>query len=233
MKIEATWLGHSTWMISHGDYRVLIDPFVNDNPSAKVRDTDLNPTHICVSHGHFDHIADAASIANRVGCPVYTNYEIATWLSTKHGVQQAIGMNIGGKTKTDFGSLQLTPAIHSSGLPDGSYGGVAAGLFLTFQEGTLSHHLYYLGDTALFGDLQLMQRNHVDSVIVPIGDLFTMGPEDAALAVQWIGARNALPTHFNTWPPIAQDPDRWAKLVEQLSTANAIIPTVGVPVALE
>jgi L-ascorbate metabolism protein UlaG (beta-lactamase superfamily) len=233
MKIEATWLGHSTWMITQGVHRVLIDPFVNDNPSCHVRDTDLNPTHICISHGHFDHIADAASIANRVGCPVYANYEIATWLSTLHGVQHAVGMNIGGKVKTDFGSLQLTPAIHSSGLPDGSYGGVAGGLFLAFQRDDWSHHLYYLGDTALFSDLKLMQRHRIDSVIVPIGDHFTMGPEDSLLAVEWVGAKYAFPTHYNTWPPIAQDPHRWANLVKQSTSAKPFVPLVDTPVIIE
>jgi L-ascorbate metabolism protein UlaG (beta-lactamase superfamily) len=232
MKIEATWLGHSTWMITQGDYRILIDPFVNDNPSAKIRDVDLSPTHICISHGHFDHIADAAAIANRVGCPVFANYEIASWLSSKHGVKHAMGMNIGGQTKTEFGSLRLTQAVHSSSLPDGSYGGVAGGVFLAFQDGALSHHLYYLGDTCLFSDLKLMQRFRVDSVIVPIGDLFTMGPEESVLAVEWVGAKLALPTHYNTWPPIAQDPQRWASLVQASTQATPIVPAVGTPVAL-
>jgi len=130
MSIELTWLGHSSWWIKTGEYKILIDPFIGDNPAANVPSTSLEPTHILVSHGHFDHIADAAEIANRSKAVVITNYEIATWLETKHGVANTVSMNLGGKARMPFGTVQFTPAVHSSMLPDGSYGGACGGFLL-------------------------------------------------------------------------------------------------------
>lgn len=240
MSIEITWLGHSTWWIETGDSKILIDPFIADNPAANVPATSLDPTHILISHGHYDHIADAAAIANRAKAIVVANYEIATWLESKHGVQNTIGMNLGGKTKVSFGKLQFTPAVHSSALPDGSYGGACGGFMIQFDgsdAGVPSNSkpftLYYTGDTALFSDLKLIARHGVDCLIVPIGDHFTMGPEESIEAIQMIRPKYVLPTHYNTWPPIAQDAGKWADEVHKATIARAIVPQVGLKIRLK
>jgi L-ascorbate metabolism protein UlaG (beta-lactamase superfamily) len=234
MSIEITWLGHSTWWIKSGDFRILIDPFIGGNPAASVASVSLDPTHILISHGHFDHIADAAEIANRSQAIVVSNYEIATWLETKHGVKGAIGMNLGGKTNLPFGTVQFTQAVHSSILPDGSYGGACGGFLVQFNRKNASgenslppYCLYYAGDTALFSDLALIARHGVDCLIVPIGDLFTMGPEDSIEAIQMVRPKIVLPTHYNTWPPIVQDAAAWVKSVHRATSAKAIAPKVN------
>jgi L-ascorbate metabolism protein UlaG (beta-lactamase superfamily) len=234
MAIELTWLGHSTWWIEFGEVRILIDPFIGGNPSAKVDAKSLKPTHILISHGHMDHIGDAADIAKRSGASVITNYEIANWLATQHGVAETIGMNIGGTVRTAFGSVQFTQAVHSSMLPDGSYGGASGGFLIQLElpappksVPAMPYRLYYLGDTALFSDLKLIARHGVDCMIVPIGDLFTMGPEESILAVQWIGPKIVFPCHYNTWPPIVQDAAAWVERVHRETSARALAPAVN------
>lgn len=240
MTIEVTWLGHSTWWIETGETRILLDPFIDDNPAAKVASTSLNPTHILISHGHFDHIAEAVEIARRSNAVVISNYEIATWLESKHGVKGCIGMNLGGKTRLPFGTVQFTPAVHSSSMPDGSYGGACGGFLIGFH-GTaenasnvaLTYKLYYTGDTALFSDLKLIARNGVDCLIVPIGDLYTMGPDESIEAIEMIRPKIVLPTHYNTWPPIAQDSAAWVTAVHKRTSARAMAPEVNTVLRLE
>ncbi len=244
MAIEVTWLGHSTWWIESGDNKILLDPFIGGNPAAKMASTSLIPTHILISHGHFDHIADAVEIALRTNALVISNYEIATWLESKHGIQGVIGMNLGGKAKLSFGTLQFTPAVHSSSLPDGSYGGACGGFLIGFQSATgnatgnamkdvLPYKLYYTGDTALFTDMKLIARHGVDCLIVPIGDLYTMGPAESIEAIEMIRPKLVLPTHYNTWPPIAQDAEVWAAAVHERTSARAIVPAVNSVLRLE
>lgn len=239
MSIELTWLGHSTWWIKTGEYKILIDPFIGDNPAANVPSTSLEPTHILVSHGHYDHIADAVEIAKRSKAVVITNYEIATWLETKHGVANTVGMNLGGKARMPFGTVQFTPAVHSSMLPDGSYGGACGGFLLQLDRisdaSALSqtpYRLYYTGDTALFTDLKFIARHGVDCLIVPIGDLYTMGPEESIEAIQLVRPKLVLPTHYNTWPPIAQNAAAWIESVHKSTSAQAIAPEVNAVIRL-
>jgi L-ascorbate metabolism protein UlaG (beta-lactamase superfamily) len=231
MAIAITWLGHSTWWIECGEDRILLDPFMGDNPACNIEPTSLNPTHILISHGHYDHIADAASIANRSKAIVVSNYEIISWLQSKHGVEQGIGMNLGGKSQMSFGTVQFTPALHSSSLPDGSYGGACGGFLIRFGENRNRmapfYSLYFAGDTALFSDMQLISRHGVDAFIVPIGDLFTMGPEESIDAIQLVKPKVVLPTHYNTWPPIAQDAQQWKESVARKTSCRAIVPAVN------
>ena len=131
--IRVTWHGHSTWSIHVGKFHLLIDPFLESNPAAKTKPSKLHPTHILISHGHFDHIADAAAIAKQSGAEVLANYEIATWLSKHHGVEKTIGMNLGGSYSCKPGRIQLVQALHSSSLPDGTYGGTAGGWVLDLE----------------------------------------------------------------------------------------------------
>ena len=223
MPIEITWLGHGCFALATGQHHIIIDPFLDDSPTAPIKAKDVEADFILVSHGHYDHIADAASIANRTGATVLANYEIATWLHTQHKVQNTVGMNLGGATRQPFGVAKLTLAQHSSQLPDGSYGGNPGGWLLTMQN----KRLYFACDTALFMDMQQIGAAGLDFAAVPIGDLFTMGPEDSITAVQWLKPKKAAPAHYNTWPPIAQDANAWRSEVQAATGATVHVPRPG------
>jgi L-ascorbate metabolism protein UlaG (beta-lactamase superfamily) len=230
------WHAHSTWSIRIGKLHLLIDPFLDDNPAAKTKASTLNPSHILISHGHFDHIADAASIANRSKATVLANYEIATWLTKHHSIQNTVGMNHGGTFRSHQDglklSVQLVPAVHSSSLPDGSYGGTAGGWVIDWHSDKSTGRIYYAGDTALFSDMQWVARTHVDLFIVPIGDLFTMGVDDSIEATRFIQPSFVMPTHYGTWPPIAQDAQAWAKQIEAKTDAKPVVPEIDKPWSL-
>lgn len=223
MAISLTWLGHATWMIDIGDQKILLDPFITDNPAAPVKTEEVTADAILISHGHFDHVADAAAIANKNDATVVAIYEIASWFSQNHGVKNTIGMNIGGQTKLDSCTVKMTNAIHSSQLPDGSDGGNPAG-FVVSAEGK---NIYFACDTALFSDMQLIGKQGIDLAVVPIGDLFTMGIQDSIEAIKLINPKQVLPTHFNTWPPIEQDSAAWAELVKSKTSAQPLVLQPG------
>lgn len=212
---ELTWLGHSCWSIAIGKHTILVDPFLDDSPTAPVKSGDVAADFILVTHGHFDHIADAVKIAKRTGATVVSNFEISEWLG-KQGVKNCVGMNHGGGTNLPFGRVKLTIAHHSSVLPDGTYGGNPAGFLLTLANAKI----YIAGDTALFGDMQLYGRDSLDLAILPIGDLYTMGPEDSIEAVKLLKPKRVAPCHYNTWPPIAQDASKWAEMVRSQTSAT-------------
>ena len=220
MSIGLTWYGHGSWMIESGEHKILLDPFLDDNPSSPVKASEVEADFILVSHGHFDHVADVASIANRCGATVVAIYEIAEWFSKNHSVETTIGMNLGGQVDLPFGLVKMTPAVHSSQLPDGSYGGEPAGFVLTISN----RRIYFACDTALFSDMKLLSTPKLDIAVLPIGDLFTMGVDDSVVAAQWLEAEHVLPAHYNTWPPIAQDADAWAdKITRETSSKPHVI----------
>lgn len=223
MSIELTWLGHASWMIKTGSHRILLDPFLNDSPTSPVKSIDVEADYILVSHGHFDHVADVAEIANRCGSKVIAIYEVAQWFTQQHSVEDTVGMNIGGSLELPFGRIKMTPAIHSSQLPDGSYGGVAGGFILNIEN----KHIYFACDTSLFSDMKLIAEKEIDVAVLPIGDLFTMGPRDSVRATNYLNPKQVLPSHYNTWPPIEQDAASWAEMVKAGSTAQPIVLQPG------
>ena len=221
MAIEITWLGHNCFEIDTDSHRLLLDPFLSDSPVAPKLADELDPQFILVSHGHFDHVGDAAGIATRTGARVLASFEVCQWLQTQ-GVteEQVVPMNIGGGVNQPFGRATMTLAHHSSSLPDGAYGGTAAGFLLEFAGGG---RVYFACDTALFLDMKLIGAAGLDLAVVPIGDQYTMGPEASIEAVKFLAPKRVLPCHFDTWPPIAQDANDWAERVRRHTAAE---PTV-------
>ena len=224
MATKLTWLGHGTWLIETAGHRVLLDPFLNDNPAAPVKADQVECDFILISHGHFDHVADAAAVAKRTGATVIAIFEICQWLQGQ-GVpeEKTWAMNLGGACQQPFGRVKLTPALHSSTLPDGSSGGDPGGFLLSLAEG----NVYFACDTALFSDMELIGRAGLQVAVLPIGDNFTMGPEDALEAVKLLRPQCVIPAHYNTWPPIAQDAAAWARDVEQQTDSRAVVLEPG------
>jgi len=216
---QLTWLSHGSWLMETSDSRILLDPFLTDNPAATAKPADFDDvSHILISHGHFDHVADAAAIAKQSGAVIVAIFEIAQWFESQHGVESTVGMNLGGAIELPWGTVKMIPALHSSVLPDGTYGGDPAGFLLTIE----GKRVYFACDTALFSDMKLYAHG-VDIAVLPIGDLFTMGIEDSIAATKLIEPKKVLPAHYNTWPPIEQDGEAWAERIRTDTTAEPVL----------
>ncbi len=202
--MKITYFGHSCFAVETGNGRLLFDPFISGNPLASHIDPEtISADFILLSHGHADHVADAPAIARRTGATVIANFEVAQWLSAQ-GLAKVHAMNHGGWAKFGFGRAQYVNAVHSSSLPDGSYGGNPGGFVIESTRG----RFYYSGDTALTFDMQLVARGgELLFAALPIGDNFTMGVADAIQAARWCGAREVLGVHYDTFPPIQIDRD--------------------------
>ena len=221
MSITLTWVGHATWFVDTGEGVLLVDPFFDENPAACMKAADAACDAILVTHGHADHVGDLVAVARRTGAPVLCNWEIAQWLSSQ-GIADVRPMNLGGRGPVPGGIAKMEIAHHSSSLPDGSYGGTAAGWLLDVA----GVRAYFAGDTALFSDMERIGRRDprgrgIDVAIVPIGDVFTMGPDDAIEAVRLLAPQLVLPQHYDTWPPIRQDAAAWARRVTEATGADA------------
>ena len=205
MPTTLTFHGQSTFQIDNGTHSMLIDPFFTDNPVAKLQASDIICTHIGITHGHFDHFVDCESIAKSNNATVFGAFEICEYLQ-EEGHQQCEPGNPGGRIETEFGAVSFTQAFHSSSFK-GRYMGMPCGLVIEFDGAVF----YHAGDTAMFSDMELIgEIFQPDVAMLPIGDRFTMGPEMAAAAAEMIGAPTAIPMHYNTWPAIEVDVERFA-----------------------
>jgi L-ascorbate metabolism protein UlaG (beta-lactamase superfamily) len=218
------WHGHACFELSEGTATVLIDPFLKpNNPSAVHTADEVEPTHVLLTHGHLDHLADAIAVCRRTGAPTVAHTELAEWLGGQ-GVENTFDPNLGGTVEFDWGWVKLVQAFHSNTTPDGTSIGQAAGLVINFAGKTI----YHAGDTCLFGDMQLIAlRTPIDVAILPIGGHYTMDRHDAAYAAGLVGAGTVIPCHYNTFPPIETDVEAFKADVEAQSSSEVVVLEPG------
>ena len=206
--LAITWLGHSSFRVrTPGGTEILFDPWFTGNPSFPEAARPAKADLILVSHGHFDHITDAAALAKSTGAAVVAIWEIYRYLGSK-GVQNLEPMNIGGTITVKGLRVTMTDARHSSSFEDNGvvYLGAAAGFVVKLENGQT---LYYAGDTSLFGDMKVIAELYKpDIAFLPIGDRFTMGPDTAAIAAKWLGVKQVVPMHFETFPQLTGTPEQ-------------------------
>jgi len=219
---KLTWHGHATCSLETDDgTRLVIDPFFNDNPACAVSVDDVEADFILISHGHYDHIADAVPLAERTGATIIATFEVAKFMQEK-GLE-ASPHHIGGGVQYPFGYVKLTPALHGGivELPGGeAFTSLPAGFLINLSGGQRFHHA---GDTGLISHMELL-KGQVDVAMLPIGDRFTMGPADAVRAVEMIEPKVVIPMHYNTWPPIAQDPEAFKAAVGKRARVEVMKP---------
>lgn len=222
MSVMFKWLGHSAFLFTLNGHEVLIDPFLSDNPLAAAKADDLSPEVILLSHAHGDHVGDSIDIAKRTNATVVCNFEMGNWYLAK-GIEKVFQGNPGGTFENDYMTVKWTIAHHSSSFPDGTYGGQPNGFIIKAAGKTM----YFAGDTSLFMDMQLIGEENLDVAFLPIGDVFTMGPEDSVKAVRYLKPRYVVPMHYNTFPPIVQDAAEWAERINRETEAQPIVLDPG------
>jgi L-ascorbate metabolism protein UlaG (beta-lactamase superfamily) len=232
--MEIKFHGHSCFELSEGEATVLVDPFLKPhNPAAVATAEEVDPTHIAISHGHADHMADAAAVAKRTGAEAVAVVEIANWLE-EQGVETVHDPNLGGTVEFGWGWVKLVPAWHTSTLPGsaespfsptaGTPVGVPAGLLINLGGKTI----YHAGDTCLFGDMRLIaERNPIDIALLPIGGHYTMDRHDGVAAVEFVGAPTVIPMHFDTFPPIETDAGAFKADVEAQTSSKVVVLKPG------
>jgi L-ascorbate metabolism protein UlaG (beta-lactamase superfamily) len=221
--MKFTYYGHACFAVVAGGKTLLFDPFITPNPLAqKIDAKKVGADFILVSHGHGDHVADLIDIAKRTSATVIAPFEVGDWFEKK-GVKNVQAMNHGGAAKTSFGRVKLTAAVHSSSMPDGSYGGNPCGFVVESSEG----NFYYSGDTALTLDMQLIgEQTRLKFAVLPIGDYYTMGVEDAVRAAGLVGVKRVVGVHYDTFPPIQIDRDA-ARKTASAAGIELLLPAIG------
>jgi L-ascorbate metabolism protein UlaG (beta-lactamase superfamily) len=221
--VDIRFLGHACFELSEGDTRVLIDPFLSENPKAPVGPDEVDPTHIFLTHGHFDHWGDVEDIAKRTGAQCVAVMELAGELGDK-GVENVADPNLGGTVKFDWGWVKLVPAWHTSTTPDGTVN-TPAGLLIGIGGKTI----YHLGDTALFSDMKLVAHrgDPIDVALMCIGGHYTMDRLDAVVATEFIEPGTVIPCHYDTFPPIETDAEAFKSEVESQTSAKVAILQPG------
>ncbi len=220
-----TYLGHAAFLIEHEGQTIAVDPFLTGNPLAARQASEIAPSIILLTHAHNDHVGDTVEIAKRTGAAVIATFELGEWIAGQ-GVEGAIPANHGGTVAFAGGTVKFVPAWHTS-----SYNyngqtvapGVPAGLIVRVGGNTI----YFAGDTCLFGDMRLIGEEGVDLAVLPIGDHFTMGLGDAVRAAEFLNVPAVVPCHYNTFPAIKQDPHAFGRLLEERTSARAIILEPG------
>ncbi|MBC7358910.1 MAG: metal-dependent hydrolase [Desulfacinum sp.] len=222
MSVRVTWYSHACLDIHVNGTHLLVDPFLTGNPLAAVSADQVSADYIFVSHGHGDHLGDTVAIAKRTGATVISNFEIHNWLAAQ-GLQKLHPHHIGGGSNHPWGRVKLTIAHHGSALPDGSYGGNPCGFLFTVE----GKKIYHACDTGLFYDMKLIGEEGIDLAVLPIGDNFTMGPDDALRAVKLLEPKKVLPIHYDTFDIIKQDPAAWKDRVEKETASRVVLLKPG------
>ncbi len=221
--MHLTYYGHSCFMTEVNGKKLLFDPFITQNELAKhLNINDIEADYILLSHGHFDHVADAEAIAKSTGATIIANYEVAMWFAGK-GITKYQPMNTGGKWAFDFGTVKCVNAVHSSAMPDGSYGGSPMGFIIMADE----KNFYYSGDTALTLDMQLIPMfAKIDFSVMPIGDNFTMGINDAAEAAKMVRSDTVIGVHYDTFGYIKIDQAKATDIFKN-NNIKLLLPAIG------
>jgi len=216
--MKITYFGHSAFLLENASHQILIDPFFDGNPLSPVKPTEISASYIIVTHGHGDHLGDAIPIAKRCNATIIATNELANYVASK-GVA-AHNMHIGGSHPFPFGKVKFTIAHHGSQTPDGTCLGPASGVLVTIDNKTI----YHTGDTGLFYDMKLIgEMNPIDLMLLPIGDNYTMGIEDAVKAVELTNPKMVVPIHYNTFPVIATEPSRFIQLIQAKGYKGCVV----------
>ena len=232
MALSFTWLGHSTFIFESDGHRLIVDPFLTNNPLIETGPDDVNVEFILLTHAHGDHTGfsdegpagDTLAIAERTGAVIVCNFEMGNWFLNQGVPQEQVFQgNPGGTMRGEWVDVKFTQAFHSSSFGDGTYGGQPNGMIIR----TGGFTVYHAGDTNLFGDMALIGEEGLDAAILPIGDIYTMGVDDSIKAAKLLKAKHIIPCHYNTFPAIVQDAAAWADRINRETGSQPIVIDPG------